>query len=75
MFIPIFTLVEGQMYIFDQMAINMVLLFHMHNEGPIIVFMQNGKDFFIYFRFYQNINFSLQFVTSPFYSLEYISVL
>ena len=44
-----FTLVGGQMYIFDQIAINMVLLFHMHNEGPMIVFMQNGKDFFIYF--------------------------
>ena len=44
----IFTLVERQIYIFDQMAINMVLLFSKHNEGLIFVFVQNGNDFFIY---------------------------
>ena len=45
----IFTLVEGQIYIFDQMAINMILLFYMHNEGPIFAFVKNRKDFFIYY--------------------------
>ena len=42
-------------HVFGQNAINMVLLFHMHNEGPITAFMQNRKDFFIYFWFNQNI--------------------
>ena len=45
----LFILDLGQMYIFDQMVIKMIFMFYMYNEGPIIAFMQNSKDFFIYF--------------------------